>query len=137
LTHFWDIIFDASMQLRLAYFENRFLIVSTMVWSAHSQNGTYTLYRLYTLSFTNLGVYLLTKMMNETRLITGTPSLKPVANPSRHGFMSHATPCGTTRSAMSHTTFSNTAVYTSRATSCGVTQLLVAPQSLRWVLFNF
>jgi hypothetical protein len=130
LTHFWDIIFDASMQLRLAYFENRFLIVSTMVWSAHSQNGTYTLYRSYTLSFTNLGVYLLTKMMDETRLITGTPSLKPVANKSRHRFMSHATPCGVTRSTMSHTTFSNASVYTSRATSCGVTQLLVAPQSL-------
>jgi hypothetical protein len=39
-------------------------------------------------------------------------------------------PCGATRSAMSVMTFSNITVYTRRATSCGVTRLLVAPQSL-------
>jgi hypothetical protein len=58
-----------------------------------------------------------------------------VAGQSRHGpwrdsFVSHATPCDATRSAMSAMTFSNATVYTSRATSYGVTQLSVAPRSL-------
>jgi hypothetical protein len=39
-----------------------------MVWSANSQNGMYTLYRSYISNFTNLGVYLPIKMMNETQL---------------------------------------------------------------------
>jgi hypothetical protein len=39
-----------------------------MVWSANSQNGTYTLYRSYTSNFTNLGAYLLIKMIKETWL---------------------------------------------------------------------
>jgi hypothetical protein len=50
---------------------------------------------------------------------------------------SHATPCGATRSAMSAMTFSNATVYTSRATSYGVTQLSVAPRSLarpKWLV---
>jgi hypothetical protein len=61
-----------------------------------------------------------------------------------HG-VSHATPCGATRSVMSAMTFSNATVYTSRATSRGVAQLLVAPRSLArpkglilvgWVIFK-
>jgi hypothetical protein len=56
------------MQLHLAYFENRFLIVPILVWSANNQNGMYTLYRSYISNFTNLGVYLPIKMMNETQL---------------------------------------------------------------------
>jgi hypothetical protein len=53
-------------------------------------------------------------------MIDGTPSLN----------MSHATTSGVTRYAMSGATFSNVTVYTNRATSCGVTQLLVVPRSL-------
>jgi hypothetical protein len=38
--------------------------------------------------------------------------------------------CGMTPSATSDATFSNATVYISHATSCGVTQLLVAPRGL-------
>jgi hypothetical protein len=67
-------------------------------------------------------------------MIAGSPC-EPMPGQSRHGpwrdsLVSHATPRGATRSAMSVITFSNTTVYTSRATSCGLTQLLVAPWSL-------
>jgi hypothetical protein len=60
-------------------------------------------------------------------MIAGTPNWEPMPDSQ---FVSHATPCGATRSAMSAMTFSNTTMYTSRAMSCGVTQLLVALRSL-------
>jgi hypothetical protein len=56
------------LDLHLAYFKNWFLVVSTMAWSANSQNGTYTLCISYTSNFTNLGAHLLIKMMKETWL---------------------------------------------------------------------
>jgi hypothetical protein len=75
-------------------------------------------------------------MVNDSR----NSQLENRSLPVMPRFVSHATPCGATRSAMSAMTFSNATVYTSRATSCGVTQLLVAPRSLarskRLVLAN-
>jgi hypothetical protein len=62
---------------------------------------------------------------------SGTPSLGSEWNRSRHGAWrdsstSRATQRGVTPSATSDATFSNATVYISRATSCGVTQVLVA-----------
>jgi hypothetical protein len=53
----------------------------------------------------------------------GTP------NPTGDRF-GHATQCGVTPFATSHATFSNATMDISRATSCGVTQVLVAPRGL-------
>jgi hypothetical protein len=73
--------------------------------------------------------------MKHGQMIDGTPNLNMVVNESGHvvwcdSYVSHATPSGATRSAMSATTFSNATVHISRATLCGVTQLLVASQNL-------
>jgi hypothetical protein len=71
-------------------------------------------------------------MMNETQL---SDSWNPVPHESRHSpwrdsLMSHATSSDATQSAMSATAFSNVTVYPSRATTCGMTQLLVASSSV-------
>jgi invasion protein IalB len=65
----------------------------------------------------------------------GTPSATTGQIRSRHGAWrdsrtSRATQCGMTTSATSDATFSNAIVDISRATSCGVTQVLVAPRGL-------
>jgi hypothetical protein len=72
--------------------------------------------------------------MNETRLNDSWNSQFETSAQDREvtSFVSPATPYVATQPAMSTTTFSNDTVYTSRATSCGVTQLLVAPRSLAW-----
>jgi hypothetical protein len=67
------------------------------------------------------------------RLGTPGPSRGPIQ--SRHGAWrdsrtNRATKCGVTPSATSDATFSNATVDISRATSCGVTQILVAPRGL-------
>jgi hypothetical protein len=58
----------------------------------------------------------------------GTPS--PTGDRSGDSRTSRATQCDVTPSATSDTTFSNTTVDISRATSCGVTQVLVALRGL-------
>jgi invasion protein IalB len=67
------------------------------------------------------------------RLGTPSPSSGPIR--SRHGawrdsHTSHATQCGVTTSATLDATFSKAIMDISRATSCGVTQVLVAPRGL-------
>jgi hypothetical protein len=66
---------------------------------------------------------------------SGTPSLGDVSIRSRHGTWrdsrtSHDTQCGVTPSVTSDATFFNATVDISCATSCNVTQLLVAPRGL-------
>jgi hypothetical protein len=65
----------------------------------------------------------------------GTTSLGSVSIQSRHSARrdsrtSRATQCGVTPSASSDATFSNATVDISHVTSCGVTQVLVAPRGL-------
>jgi hypothetical protein len=65
----------------------------------------------------------------------GTPSPSRGLIRSRHGAWrdsrtSDVTQCGVTPSVTSDATFSNATVDISRATSCGVTQVLVAPRVL-------
>jgi hypothetical protein len=65
----------------------------------------------------------------------GNPSLGSVWIRSHHGAWrdsrtSRATQCGVTPSTTSDPTFSNATVDISRATSCGVAQVLVAPRGL-------
>jgi hypothetical protein len=67
------------------------------------------------------------------RLGTPSPSRGPIR--SRHGAWrnsrtSRATQCDVTPSATSDATFSNATVDISRATSCGVTQVLVTSRGL-------
>jgi hypothetical protein len=69
------------------------------------------------------------------RLGTPIPTTVPIRSrhePWRDSRKSHATLCGVTPSATSDATFSNATVDISRATSCGVTQVLVAPRGLAW-----